>query len=100
MADALSIAIIDYQAGNTRSVQKALEKFGVSARITSDPAVINVADGVVFPGQGACDSSMQNIRRMGLEEPIKKSINSGKPFLGICIGMQLLLESSDGSNRI
>ena len=89
------IAIVDYQAGNLRSVQKALEKTGASALPTSDPDAISKADGVVFPGQGACDSSMRHIRELGLEEPIKDSINGGKPFLGVCLGLQLLLERSD-----
>ena len=89
------IAIVDYQAGNLRSVQKALEKTGASAFATSDANAIRQADGVVFPGQGACDSSMRNIRERDLEEPIKESIAGGKPFLGVCLGLQLLLERSD-----
>ncbi len=95
MADRPQIAIVDYQAGNLRSVQKALEKTGATAVATSDPDIITRADGVVFPGQGACDSSMRNIRELGLESPIKDSIASGKPFLGVCLGLQLLLEQSD-----
>ncbi|PKB61030.1 MAG: imidazole glycerol phosphate synthase subunit HisH [SAR202 cluster bacterium Casp-Chloro-G4] len=89
------MAIVDYQAGNLRSVQKALEKCGAAAIATSDPEAIRQADGVVFPGQGACDSSMRHIRELGLEGPIKESILSGKPFLGVCLGLQLLLEESD-----
>lgn len=95
MADKPHIAIVDYQAGNLRSVQKALEKTGATAVATADPDAISRADGVVFPGQGACDSSMRHIRDLGLEEPIKASIASGKPFLGVCLGLQLLLEQSD-----
>ncbi len=90
-----SIAIIDYDAGNIRSVQKALEESGASAHITADADDIIAADGVVFPGQGACDSSMQSIRERGLFEVIRRSIDSGKPFLGVCLGLQLLLESSE-----
>ena len=90
-----SIAIIDYDAGNIRSVQKALEECGASARITADPKDIASADGVVFPGQGACDSSMRSIRERGLFDVIRRSIDSGKPFLGVCLGLQLLLESSE-----
>ena len=90
-----SIAIIDYDAGNIRSVQKALEECGADARITSEAAEITAADGVVFPGQGACDSSMQSICERGLFDVIKQSIDSGKPFLGVCLGLQLLLESSE-----
>ena len=90
-----SIAIIDYKAGNLRSVQKALEECGASARITADAKDIIAADGVVFPGQGACDASMLSIRKRGLFEIIRHSIDSGKPFLGVCLGLQLLLESSE-----
>lgn len=90
-----TIAIVDYQAGNLRSVQKALERSGARARITSDAGDIERADGVVFPGQGACDSSMRQLRARGLIEPIRESIASGKPFLGVCLGLQLLLEGSD-----
>jgi len=89
------IAIVDYQAGNLRSVQKALERFGVSARVTSDAAEIGRADGLVFPGQGANDSSMRHLRAKGLVEPITEFIDSGRPFLGVCLGLQLLLEGSD-----
>ena len=89
------IAIIDYDAGNIRSVQKALEECGASARITADSDDIIAADGVVFPGQGACDASMRSIRERGLFDVIKQSIDSGKPFLGVCLGLQLLLESSE-----
>ena len=89
------IAIIDYDAGNIRSVQKALEECGADARITADADDIIAADGVVFPGQGACDASMRSIRERGLFDVIKQSIDSGKPFLGVCLGLQLLLESSE-----
>lgn len=90
-----NIAIIDYKAGNLRSVQKALEECGASARITADAEDIITADGVVFPGQGACDASMQSIKERGLFDVIRHSIDSEKPFLGVCLGLQLLLESSE-----
>ena len=89
------IAIVNYQAGNLRSVQKALEKVGAEAFVTSNPDDILTADGVVFPGQGACDSSMQNLRSRQLDTTIKEAISNGKPFLGVCLGMQLLLQNSD-----
>ena len=89
------IAIVDYQAGNLRSVQKALEKFGATAVITSDAGEIENAGGLVFPGQGANDSSMRALRARGLVGPIKDFIASGRPFLGVCLGLQLLLEGSD-----
>ena len=89
------IAIVNYQAGNLRSVQKALEKVGAEAFVTSNPDDILTAEGVVFPGQGACDSSMQNLRSRQLDTTIKEAISNGKPFLGVCLGMQLLLQNSD-----
>ena len=89
------IAIVDYRAGNVRSVERALQRFGADARITSDAKLIERADGVVFPGQGACDSSMVELRRRGLVEPIKEYIAGGRPFLGVCLGLQLLLERSE-----
>ena len=89
------MAIVDYQAGNLRSVQKALERFGATAVITSDQAEIERAAGMVFPGQGANDSSMRQLRAKELVEPIKDFVASGKPFLGVCLGLQLLLDGSD-----
>ena len=90
-----NIAVVDYQAGNLRSVQKALEKSGARAIITSDSAVIQGAEGVVFPGQGANDSSMRALKARGLVAPIREFVSSGRPFLGVCLGLQLLLESSE-----
>ena len=90
-----TIAIVDYQAGNLRSVQKALEKFGAGAVITSDAKDILSADAVVFPGQGANDSSMRQLKARRLVEPIKDVVASGKPFFGVCLGLQLLFEGSD-----
>ena len=95
----LKIAVLDYEAGNLRSVHKALLKCGASAVVTSNPQVILDADGLVFPGQGACDTSMRKLREKGLDESVKKYIESGKPFLGICLGLQLLLEESDEGNE-
>ena len=89
------VAIIDYQAGNLRSVQKALEKASVTAVITSDLDEIRGASGMVFPGQGANDSSLRHLRARDLVQPIKDFIDSGKPFLGVCLGLQLLLDGSD-----
>ena len=90
-----TVAIIDYQAGNLRSVQKALERFGVQAKVTSNAADVERADGVVFPGQGASDSSMRQLRASHLVDPIREVIASGKPFFGVCLGLQLLLDGSD-----
>ena len=89
------IAIVDYQAGNLHSVQKALERFGVRPVVTADPLQVQRADALVVPGQGACDSAMRQMRERGLEQPIREFIASGRPYLGICLGLQLLLEASD-----
>ncbi len=86
------IAIIDYGRGNLRSVHKALEKSGFMVEITSDPAVLDDALGIILPGVGAFGDAMEQLRSRGLIEPIRKNINSGKPFLGICLGMQVLFE--------
>ena len=90
-----TIAIADYNAGNIRSVQKALERFDARAEITSSPQQIADADALVVPGQGACDSSMRHLHSGGLVEPIREFIEGGKPFLGVCLGLQLLLDSSE-----
>ena len=92
---AARISIVDYQAGNVRSVQKAIEAVGAQATITGDPEEIAGSDALVFPGQGACDSSMRRLRERGLVEPIRDFITGGRPFLGVCLGLQLLLEDSD-----
>src|SRR5687767_12993653 len=88
------IAIIDYQMGNLRSVQKGFERVGHSAMITSDPAELAAADKVVLPGVGAFGDAIQELRRRELVEPIRAAIDSGKPFLGICLGLQLLFDVS------
>lgn len=86
------LAIIDYGGSNLRSVQKAFEKVGAEAVITDDPAVIDTAPAVAFPGQGAFGDAMENLRQHGLLEPIYLAVRSGKPFFGICVGMQVLFE--------
>lgn len=88
------IAIIDYGMGNLRSVQKAFEAVGADARVTRDPQIIADAASVVLPGVGAFKDCMANLDQFGLIEPVRKSIQSGKPFLGICLGLQLLFEQS------
>src|SRR5438093_13075681 len=90
------IAIIDYGMGNLRSVQKAFEVVGHETVVTRAPQVISDASHVVLPGVGAFADCMANLDRYGLVEPIHRSIASGKPFLGICLGLQLLLTASAG----
>ena len=89
------IGIVDYQAGNLRSVQKALEKFGARVLISSEKQDLLNSDAIVFPGQGACDSSMQNLKKKSLDEVLIRLIKDQVPFLGICLGLQLLLENSE-----
>jgi glutamine amidotransferase len=86
------IAIIDYQMGNLRSVQKGFERVGFAAEITSDPRRLAAADKVVLPGVGAFGDAMAELRTRGLVEPIRDMIAAGKPFLGICLGLQLLFD--------
>lgn len=88
------IAIIDYDMGNVRSVEKAFEKVGAKAVITRDARVIDNASHVVLPGVGAFRDCMKNLDEYGLIGPMTRSIASGKPFLGICLGLQLLFEES------
>ncbi len=88
------IAIIDYQMGNLRSVQKGFEKVGHSATITSSAAEVMAADKVVLPGVGAFGDAMHELKQRNLVEPIREIISAGKPFLGICLGLQLLFERS------
>ena len=89
------IAVVDYDMGNLHSVCKGLENVGAVPQITDSPAIIEQADAVVLPGVGSFDPAMQNLRSRNLIEPIKSAIASGKPFLGICLGLQILFESSE-----
>ena len=88
------IAIVDYKAGNLTSVKNAFAAIGVEAVVTRDAAVVERADHVVFPGVGAAESAMANLRSMGLVDAVRKAA-AEKPFLGICLGMQILFESSE-----
>ncbi|NSW89390.1 MAG: imidazole glycerol phosphate synthase subunit HisH [Firmicutes bacterium] len=88
------IAIIDYGMGNLRSVQKAFEYTGYEAVVTKDPRRISDASHVVLPGVGAFADAFENLEKTGLLESIYKAVESGKPFLGICLGLQLLFEKS------
>lgn len=91
------IAIIDYDAGNLKSVEKALLSLGEETVITRDPSVIRAADKAILPGVGAFGDAMQNLRNFGLVEVIQEFTASKKPFLGICLGLQLLFEHSEES---
>jgi glutamine amidotransferase len=89
------IAIIDYGMGNLRSVQKGFERMGREAVVTRDPRTILNAGKVVLPGVGAFPDCMRNLEEYGLVDAVQKSIASGKPFLGICLGLQLLFTESE-----
>src|SRR5215213_11971235 len=88
------IAILDYGMGNLRSVEKALEHVGVEASITADHAAVRAADGVLLPGVGAFPRAMERIRERGLDELIEERRAAQVPILGICLGLQLLFDSS------
>jgi glutamine amidotransferase len=89
------IAVIDYKVGNLRSVEKALHFIGYDAQVSSDRDFILKADAVILPGVGAFADAMDNLEKHGMIDVIRTVIDSGKPFLGICLGMQLLFESSE-----
>jgi len=89
------IAVIDYGMGNLRSVQKALEVAGAKAKVTSDSNDLKRCDKIVFPGVGAFGEAMKELKRLKLAGPIKGAIAEGKPFLGLCLGLQLLFEKSE-----
>lgn len=89
------VAVLDYGIGNLRSAQKALEHCGADARLTADPALVAAADGVVLPGVGAFGACMRALRDAGLEAVCHDAVASGRPFMGICVGMQMLFSRSD-----
>jgi len=89
------IAIIDYGMGNLRSVQKGLERVGIDAIVTRDVSQIRSARGVVLPGVGAFSACMENLGKFGLIEPMREIVREHKPFLGICLGFQLLFSESE-----
>lgn len=98
----MRVAIIDYGMGNLRSVEKAFHKVGMDgAFVTDDPAEVVRADKAVLPGDGAFDSTMHSLRRSGVDKIVLEFIASGRPFLGICVGMQVLLtESEEGEQGV
>jgi glutamine amidotransferase len=94
------IAIIDYDAGNLRSVEKALLSIGEDAIVTRDRDEILSADKVILPGVGAFGDAMRKLKEYGLVDTIHEAVDSGKPFLGICLGLQLLFRRSDESDGV
>ena len=93
------IAVLDYGIGNLHSAQKALEHEGADARLTADAGLIAEADGVVLPGVGAFGACMDSLRAVGLDGPAHDAVESGRPFLGICVGMQMLFTKSEEDER-
>jgi len=91
--------IIDYDAGNVRSVQRACTKVGISATITADPELVRRADRVIFPGVGSAESAVDTLDKRGLSAALKDFYATGKPLLGICLGCQILLEYTEEGNR-
>lgn len=95
MTDHPLIAVLDYGIGNLRSAQKALERVGADARLTDDAGLVRDAAAVVLPGVGAFGRCMEALRDSGLEPVVFDAIASGRPFLGICVGLQMLFDASD-----
>ncbi len=93
------ITIIDYNAGNIKSVQRACAEVGVPATVTSDPAAVAKAEKIIFPGVGATPSAMAYLGKTGLDDALKNVFKAGIPILGICLGAQIILESSEEGNR-
>lgn len=96
----LRIGIIDYGMGNLRSVSKAVEHLKAAAYVGDEPKKLSAADKLILPGVGAFGDAMRELEKRKLIDPILKMVSEGKPFLGICLGLQLLFESSDESPRI
>lgn len=93
----MNVAVVDYDAGNTLSVTRALEKVGATVDLTSDPERVAVADAVVLPGVGAFGDCMKKLRERGMDEACRDTYESGKPFLGVCVALQVFFEASEES---
>ena len=93
------IAVIDYGRANLGSVEKSFRRVGVPAIVTQDPRAVDEADAVVFPGDGAFHDTMANLAGLGLLEPVRRALDGRRPFLGICIGYQLLFSTQRGVRR-
>lgn len=93
----MNVAVIDYDAGNTLSVTRALEKVGANVDLTSDPSRVLAADAVVLPGVGAFRDCVENLRERGMDEVCREAFERGKPFLGVCVGLQILFDGSEES---
>src|ERR687894_133839 len=97
LTSSLNVAVVDYDAGNTLSVTRALEKVGARVDLTSDPERVLAADAVVLPGVGAFGDCMRKLRERGLDEACTEVFRAGKPFLGVCVALQVVFEASEES---
>jgi glutamine amidotransferase len=95
MKNSIQIVVIDYKSGNLRSVAKALESHGVTPRVTGDPSDLVGADAVILPGVGSGPAAMDALGQRGLVEPLRAFVAEGRPFLGVCLGLQLLLDRTE-----
>ena len=93
------LVIVDYDAGNVRSVQRACQHVGMDAEISADPAVVAAADKLIFPGVGSAQSAVETLCDRGLDEAIKSFYATGKPLLGICLGLQIVLEHTEEGDK-
>ncbi len=93
-----SIAIVDYGAGNLTSVQRALERLHIGSKITKDPSCILKADRIIFPGVGAAGKAMERLKTSGIDEALRSAFRKGRPILGICLGIQIVMEESEEDN--
>src|ERR671938_559780 len=100
MAERLNVAVVDYDAGNTLSVTRALEKVGARVNLTPDPEEVQAADAVVLPGVGAFGDCMRKLWDRGMDEACLTAYRTGKPFLGVCVGLQVLFEGSEESPSV
>ena len=97
MLDAMNVAVVDYDAGNTLSVTRALEKAGANVDLTPDPERVLAADAVVLPGVGAFGDCMRKLRDRGMDEACREVFSKGKPFLGVCVALQVVFGASEES---
>lgn len=95
MSGAAKVALLDYGAGNIRSVAKALERSGLHVDVTDSPSVVLAADGVVLPGAGAFADAMATLRSTGLDAAVKETVEAGRPYLGLCVGIQVLFDEGE-----
>lgn len=94
-----SVVILDYDAGNLRSVQRACDEVGIHAQISADPAAVRAAERVIFPGVGAAGAAMRSLRRSGLDLALAEVVHAGTPVLGICLGLQISFDHSEENDQ-